>query len=209
MDCRDIFEGRRAVNFFDPNRPVPEETLKQMILLASKAPSSFNLQPWNLMVLKDPEKKLRLRKVAWDQPKVSEAPVVFIVLGDREGWKAGHPTAEKVFNNMVTVGGLVEAQHDWFMEACKSIYGDSPDASLAFACKNAGLFAMSLMYAGKCLGLETHPMDGIDREGIRKEFNIPGRFWIPLIMAVGYFAPGKTLMPPKWRKSIDEIVVEF
>jgi nitroreductase len=79
----------------------------------------------------------------------------------------------------------------------------------AFACKNTGFFAMALMFAAKHLGLDTHPMDGFDHDAVRKEFNIPENYWIPLLMAVGHFDETKKLPPPKWRKTYEEIVAEF
>jgi len=209
MDFKDIINKRRAVNFFDPEKPVPVELIKEVVEMASKVPSSFNLQPWSLMIVKDPEEKKRLRKLAWDQPKVSEAPVVFIVLADRNGWTKGHPFLEKNFKEMVKSGSMAEKQYDWFLNACNGLYGETQEKQQAFACKNAGFFAMALMFAAKHLGFDTHPMDGFDHDGVRKEFNIPENYWIPLLMSVGYFDEKKSLQPPKWRKTFEEIVVKF
>ena len=152
---------------------------------------------------------MRLRKVAWDQPKVSEAPVVFIVLADRDGWKEGHKFVERNFQEMVKAGSMTKDQHDWFISACADLYGKTQEKQQAFACKNTGFFAISLMYAAKHLGLYSHPMDGFDIEGVRREFNIPDRFWIPFLLAIGYFDEIKEVAPPKWRKTFDEIVVKF
>ncbi len=205
MNYDEITRQRRAVNFFDKNREVPQELLDQMIQLAARAPSSFNLQPWRLMVLKDPEEKARLRQLAWDQPKVTEAPVVLIVLADKTGWQAGHPTLEKNWQEMVKSGVMEEGQRDWFLAAAKSLYGWSPEASLAFAVKNAAFFAMGLMYAATSLGLDTHPMDGFDHEGVRQAFGISDDYWLSLLLAVGYRDPQAELAPPKWRKSVADI----
>jgi len=209
MNYKEIVDKRRAVNFFDTDRQVPEELLRQMIDLAAKAPSSFNLQPWNLMVLQDAEAKARLRKLAWDQPKVTEAPVTLIVLADTSGWREGHGIVEKNWSEMLAAGMMKPEQRDWFLGAAASLYGWSTDASIAFAVKNTGFFAMALMYAATSLGLETHPMDGFDHEAVRKAFNIPDSYWVPLLLAVGYLRPGIEVMPPKWRKGCDEIVVDF
>jgi len=209
MDFKEVVEARRAVNFFDPEKPVSEELLRELIETAAKAPSSFNLQPWSLMILREQEEKMRLRKRAWDQPKVSEAPVVCIVLADREGWKEGHPVVERNFREMVRAGGMKEDQRDWFLNACRTLYGATLETGQAFACKNAAFFAMALMFAAKNLGLDTHPMDGFDHAGVREEFHIPDNFWIPLLLAVGYFDEEKVLHPPKWRKSFEELVVSF
>ncbi|WP_022668979.1 nitroreductase family protein [Desulfospira joergensenii] len=209
MNFNDIIEKRRSINFFDPQKDVSQKDLTRMIELAGNTPSSFNLQPWNLMVLRNPEEKERLKKAAWDQPKVAEAPVVLIVLADKKGWQEGHPVFEKNWEKMLEAGSMESAQREWFLNATQSLYNWSPDANLAFAAKNAGFFAMSLMYAATSLGLETHPMDGFDHNGVQKEFKIPDNYWIPLLLAVGYKKKDLELTPPKWRKTYDEIVVSF
>jgi nitroreductase len=209
MDFKDVVEKRRAVNFFDPEKPVSDELIKELVEMASKVPSSFNLQPWSLLILKDNDEKMKLRKLAWDQPKVSEAPIVLVVLADRDAWREGHPFVERNFSEMVKTGSMTEDQHDWFINACKGLYGETEEKQQAFACKNTGFFAMALMFAAKHLGLDSHPMDGFDHDGVRKEFNIPENYWIPLLLAVGYFDERKQLHPPKWRKTFEEIVLKF
>jgi nitroreductase len=209
MDFKETIYKRRAVNFFDPDRNVTDAQLRNIVELASQTPSSFNLQPWNLMILRDPDAKAKLRKLAWDQPKVTEAPVILVFLADRNGWQPNHPIVMRNFKEMVAAGGMSEEQRDWFNDACKSLYGSSDLHAQAFANKNTGFFAMAFMLAAKHLGLDTHPMDGFDHQGVQAAFNIPDNYWIPLLMAVGYFHPDQTLLPPKWRKSFDEIVVSF
>ncbi len=208
MNFDQITKNRRSINFFDPEKEIPQEMIKKMVELARDTPSSFNLQPWNLIILQDRDQKEKLKALAWDQPKVVEAPVTMIVLADKEGWKQGHPGFERTWQEMVKTG-MPETQRDWFLNATSSLYNWSPDANLAFAAKNAGFFGMSLMYAAVSLGLDSHPMDGFDHEGVKEAFNIPGRYWIPLLLAVGYKKPGLVLDPPKWRKTYEEIVVEF
>jgi nitroreductase len=209
MEFVDVLKSRRSVNFFDLTKPVSPKQLRELLELAAKVPSSFNLQPWNVVAVTDPDKKKALRQVAWDQPKVEEAPVVLIVLGDRDGWKPGNPTLERNFAEFVKLGMFKPEQRDWFLGACNNLYGETPEQQQAFACKNAGFFAMALMFAARELGLHSHPMDGFDHEAVRKLFKIPANYWIPLLLAVGHFDQSKTLYPPKWRKSFDEIVVSF
>lgn len=209
MEFNDVMKKRRAVNFFDPAIDVTDDQLKQIIETAARAPSGFNLQPWNIIVLRDMDKKEKLKKVAMNQPKIIEAPVVLIILADREGWKKGNPGFEKDFVESVKEGIMKTEQYDWFCKATNSLYGVSPERQLAFACKNTGFFAMSLMLAAKDAGLDSHPMDGFDIDGVRKAFNIPDQYWIPLLLAIGHFDKTKTLLPPKWRKSYEEITVTF
>jgi len=117
MEFKEVMKQRRAVNFFDSTQDVTETQLKQIIETAALAPSGFNLQPWNIIVLRDQEKKEILRKLAWDQPKITDAPVVLIVLGDREGFKKGNSGFEKDFAESVKAGIMKQEQYDWFINA--------------------------------------------------------------------------------------------
>jgi nitroreductase len=203
MEFQEILEKRRAINFFDPDRDVDEATLRNVFEDAAKTPSSFNLQPWKVVVLRDPSRKQALRKLAFNQSKVTEAPVVLIILADRDGWKEGNPIWEKRFET-----GFKPDQREWFVNNTKALYGWSPEASQAFATKNAGFFAMSLMYAASNLGLDTHPMDGFDHEAVRKEFNIPDNYWIEMLIAVGYAKSSLEIHSKAWRQSYEDIVIK-
>ena len=205
MEFTKTMTERRAVNYFDPEKPVSDDQLKKIVETAALAPSSFNLQPWQLIVVTSPADKERLKAVAWNQPKITEAPIVLIVIADRGGWKSGHPTFEKVWQNMLDLGYIKPDRREWIEGGTKSLY-DGDEKSLAFAVKNAAFFGMALMLAAKDAGLDSHPMDGFDHEGVRKAFNVPDNYFVPMLIAVGYFNDKHKLIPPKWRKSYEEIV---
>lgn len=203
MDFKQILINRRAINFFDPDTDINDALLQEIIEDAAKSPSSFNLQPWKLVVFRAPDKKAALRKLAFDQPKVTEAPVVLMLLADRDGWKEGCPTLENHFSNT-----MEPEQRDWFIGTTSALYGTSRESSQAFANKNAGLFAMSLMYSATHHGLHTHPMDGFDHEGVRKEFDIPDNYWIPMLIALGHPKKGLEIKAKAWRQSYEEMVLK-
>lgn len=205
MEFIKVIHERRAVNFFDPSKPVSDDELKRIIETASLAPSGFNLQPWRLIVVKSQADRERLKAVAWNQPKIAVAPVVLIVIGDKDGWKSGHPTMEKTLQNMIDLNYVKAENREVIKEGMKVLY-DDPEKSIAFACKNTGFFAMSIMLAVKDAGLDSHPMDGFDYDGVKKAFDIPDNFYIPMLLAIGHFDRNHELGPPKWRKSYEDIV---
>ena len=209
MTFKEIIYDRRSVNFFDPEKEITDSLLNELIEMAAQTPSGFNIQPWSLIVLKKQADKLRLQQHAWNQTKISEASVTLIVLADTEAWKPENSFLQKDFQEMVDSGAMTEEQRQWFYGVCESLYGASESRKVAFACKNTGFFAMSLMLAAKSLGLDTHPMDGFDIDAVRSEFKIPDNYWIPLLLSVGYFKSDQQLSPPKWRKTTDEIIVRF
>jgi len=71
--------------------PVPEEKIHQLLKYAVRAPSGGYLQPWEFVVVKNPEVRARLAKAAMDQTSVATAPVIIVTCADiqRAGSQAG------------------------------------------------------------------------------------------------------------------------
>lgn len=205
MEFQEAMKKRRAINFFDPAQDVTDDEVKHILEVAALAPSSMNFQPWQVIVVRAPDAKAKLMQVAMNQKKIIEASVTLIILADMTGWYVGHPTVEKVWDNLVELGYESETRRSSFENGPKKLYG-SPERSLAFAVKNAAFFSMALMLAAADIGLDSHPMDGFDHDALREAFDIPEHFFVPLIIALGHFNKNFRLLPPKWRKSRDELV---
>ena len=56
MELIEAIEGRKSIRAFKPD-PVPREMIEKILLLASKAPSAINLQPWEFTVVGGKEKQ--------------------------------------------------------------------------------------------------------------------------------------------------------
>ncbi len=202
METIQTLKERRSINFFQPDSEISKEKLRELLELANLAPSSFNLQPWKVIAVRNPERKKVLRRCAFNQPKVEEASVVLIMIADPKGVEEN---LERVLKSWHELGYLKPEAVESSREMAKSLYG--PEESLTrkiFAVKNTALFAMTLMIAAKGLGLETHPMDGFDEEAIKKEFGIPEDKIIPMLIAMGSLKEGVKLLPRAFRRSIDE-----
>lgn len=202
MDVIQAIKERRSINYFETGRAISDDKLKELFDIANLSPSSFNLQPWKIIVVRDPGRKKVLRQCAFNQPKVEEASAVLIMIADPKGVEEN---LQRVLDSWQELGYIKAEMRQTYLEMAKNLYGQ--EASLKrkiFAVKNTSLFAMNLMITAKGLGLETHPMDGFDEECIKKEFNIPEDKIIPMLVAVGNLRTGITLLPRAFRRSIEE-----
>jgi nitroreductase len=200
-DLKQIFEARRSINFFDVKKGLSTEVLEEIINLANLAPSAFNLQPWEIIAVKSDDAKKRLLPLASNQPKIMDAPITLIVIGDKAGSEKGNP----VWSDLEQMIGNKEALEQT-QNYAYSLYGATPERRIKFAESNAGLLAASIMYAAKYFGVDSHPMSGIDFEGIKKEFKLGPEKEVVMLIALGYFDDAKTLYPRRYRKSFKDMV---
>jgi len=204
MDVIQAIKERRSINFFEVGKELSNDKLNELFELANLSPSSFNLQPWKVVVVRDHERKKVLRQCAFNQPKVEEASAVLIMIADP---KAMEENIDRMLDSWQKLGYMKPDMRETYKGMAQNLYGT--DDSLKrrfFAVKNTALFAMNLMLAAKGIGLETHPMDGFDEDCIKKEFNIPAGRIIPMLIAVGYLRTGITLLPRAFRRDIKEFV---
>lgn len=176
----DVLLDRRATMHFRPD-PVPDEYLNAILALAGHAPSGYNLQPWRFIVVRNEENRKRLQKVAFNQPKVAEAPVVIICLGMKKEWKN---RADEVFKEGAERGaGQIESWEKARDGAIKYISnGQQMDvwvtrhSMIAFTC---------MMLAAEAYGFNTAPMEGFDPQGVKTEFGIPDEAEVVAMLAIG------------------------
>ncbi len=203
MDLQKVFEERRSVNYFNPGRKITDELLRKIINLAALAPSAFNLQPWEIIAVKSEAAKEKLFPLTNNQPKIKEAPVTLIVVGDLNGYQPENPAwadMEAMIKNKEAVAG--------YQQFTDVIYGSSETRKIKFAESNAALLAMSIMYAAKYYGVDSHPMSGIDFDGIKSQFDLDQSKTVVMLIALGYFDDSKVLYPRRKRKDYADFVKE-
>ncbi|MFP4030415.1 MAG: nitroreductase family protein [Desulfococcaceae bacterium] len=83
-DLLETIRGRRSIRKYEET-PVPEDTLGRILEAVRWAPSWTNCQPWELVVVRDPEVKSRLQETVYPKnpavKAVGNAPVVIAVCG--------------------------------------------------------------------------------------------------------------------------------
>jgi nitroreductase len=90
MDVLKAIRGRRSVRAFKSEKDVSEETVEGLIDAARWAPSAGNIQPWEFIVVRNPEIRRRLSEAAFNQSFIEEAPVVIVVCADENRSSEGY-----------------------------------------------------------------------------------------------------------------------
>jgi len=78
MDTFEAIYGRRSIRAFT-RKEVTQAQLTRILDAGRQAPSAGNLQPWELVVVRDGKRKMALAEAAFGQYFIAEAPVVVVV----------------------------------------------------------------------------------------------------------------------------------
>ena len=106
MDTLETIKHRISANHFDTTKTLSEAEIKELISYAIEAPSSYNIQHWRFVAVTKPEEKARLKAVAYNQAKVADAAVTFIVLGDLQAYEK----LPQIYQPLVDAGALHKRQ---------------------------------------------------------------------------------------------------
>jgi nitroreductase len=195
MNVKEAIESRRAIKHYDPNHVMPDEDLAELIRLTKLAPSSFNIQNYRLVVVRDPALREQICAAAWNQAQVKDASVLFIICADLESHLA---------NPDIYWGHAPQEVQDMLGPMIKAFYAGNDQLIRDEAMRSAALAAMTLMLAAKELGYDSCPMIGFDPQAVGELINLPDNHTIGLMLPVG------KLTQPAWDRGErlpDETVV--
>jgi nitroreductase len=181
MDTLEAIETRRALKHYDPSFQIPEEHVARLIELTKLAPSSFNIQNYRLVLVRDPELRKEIRAVAWDQAQITEASLLFVMCADLDAYKK---------DPVRYWSHAPQPVQDFLVPAIIPFYDGKPQLIRDEAIRSTGLAGMTLMIAARGLGYDSCPMIGFDPEAVAKLIQLPQDHIISFIIVVGKATQG-------------------
>lgn len=196
----DAIRQRVSANRFDPSFEVDDATIQELVSYAGEAPSAYNLQNWRFIAVRSRQRKQALMALAYDQQKVVDAAVTFIVCGVLEPHRAIRGAMQPFHDDGHIDRDCLDA---WVSEAT-SAYQDAPARQRDEAIRSASLAAMNLMIAAQAMGLASGPMIGFDAAAVAADFALAPTEIPVMLVAVGRAAPGN--WPRKRRRPVDQVL---
>jgi nitroreductase len=185
MDTLDAIHQRRSVKHFDPDHRLTAAEERQLLEAAIQAPTSFNLQHWRFVVLRDADLRRRIRALAFDQSQVTDASLLVLISADVLAWRK---QPERYWRNAPpAVRDLLVGWIGPFHEGRDWLQRDEAQRSI-------GMAAQTLMLAAKGLGYDSCPMIGYDLEAMAQLVNLPENHVLGPLIAIG------RALQPAWPK---------
>ncbi len=195
-----LLETRSTTGRFEPGRPLPDGVIENLIHLATRAPSAFNLQNWRFIAVESDEAKSRLQAVAYGQQQVKDAAVTFIVVGQTEAY----PHLFARLQPAVDAGDLPAGVQRGWSDMATGAHENNPQLQRDEAFRSASLAAMVLMLAANEMGYASGALSGFDPTALSTEFGLSDHDVPVMLVTVGYPADGN--WPQKPRRPVSEVL---
>jgi nitroreductase / dihydropteridine reductase len=206
----DLLNWRYATKKMDPARAVAEETIARILAAAQLAPTSSGLQPFEIIVVTDPELRAQIRAAAWDQAQITDGSHLVIFAAWDNYTEA---RIDAVVSQMSAERGGTSEAVDAYYARLKGMYLPRPaEVNYEHAARQAYIaFGLAMAQAAE-EKVDSTPMEGFDPDKVDEILGLRARgLRAVTLMPLGYrAAEGDWLADlPKVRRPLAELVTRF
>lgn len=196
MNTFDAIQQRRSVKHYDPSHQMSDEEIKTLLEAAILSPTSFNIQNWRFVLVKDPELRQKLQEASWNQTQVTESSLVILLCADLNAWGK---EPKRYWKN------APEDIQARLVPMIPQFYQNNPQLQRDEAMRSCGMAAQTIMLAAKAMGYDTCPMIGFDPQKAAELINLPEDHVISFMLVVGKAA--KPAQPRGGQLDLSEVVI--
>lgn len=224
---RTLAKGRRSSRRFQTDKSIDKSILKDILETTLRgAPSSFNLQPTQIIVVQSPAMKEQLAKDCMlgpgNQYRTRDASVVAVFLADLqlkdriariEQLERDASMRDPNYLAAMPIASAFLAGEGHAATLCKQLATNvmsqqqpmpTIDPVQAWAYKNTALVAQTYVLAATSYQLATSMMEGFDARRLKQILRIPDRYDIPMLVATGYEYDEQFTQTP--RLGLEEVI---
>jgi nitroreductase len=201
---------RAAIKRFDPTRSIPNNQWESILRAIELAPSSYGLQPYRVVEVRDPALRRKLRAACYDQPQLVESDRFLVFAVPTDFGKA--QLDAHLARTALARGALVETLSAYRTKVIERVLDvlDRP-ALLAWQARQAYIGLATAMYHAATLGVDTCPMEAMVLPEVDQILEFPQRKLTAVVgLAVGYRSADDAYSSlPKVRLPREEFFLEL
>lgn len=199
MEFKTIVQQRYATKLFD-GRKISESKLNELLELIRYAPSSFNIQPWKIIVVESQNVKENLSPVSWNQPQIKSCSHLLVFCADKN-------IAAKIdkLEKLMIESGAKPENIKVYVEMMRNFEKNLTDEQkLSWAQRQTFLAVGNALNGAKSLGFDSCPMEGFEPDKYSKILKLPVNLVPTALCPIGY---ANDTSKPKLRFPKEEVFV--
>ncbi len=210
VEFEKVVRSRRSTRAYTEEQ-IPETVVRQCLELATLAPNSSNLQPWEFYWIRDPLKKKELARLCLSQPAATTAQELIVCVARLDTWKRNAKMMLEKFDSAATPPPA--AVLEYYHKVVPLAYGQGPfylfgpfkklllqllalrrplprgPAGKAdmrvWAHKSTALACENLMLSLRAFGYDSCPIEGMDERRIQKLLKLPQAAEVCMVISAG------------------------
>ena len=206
----DAFHFRCATRYYDPERKISKEDFDYILELGRLSPSSVGSEPWQFLVVQNPELRQALKPVSWGMAtQLDDASHVVVILAnkhmryDSEDFRANLArrglTEEQMQANMATYQRF-QTEHINVLENDRTLFD--------WASKQTYIALANMMTGAALIGIDSCPVEGFNYAEVNRILAQTGaydaeKYAVSVAVTFGYRTK---VIRIKSRKPLNEIV---
>lgn len=194
MEFSETVQQRRSIKSYQLGKQISDAELKELMEEVVLTPSSFNLQHWTFIAIRDNDLREKIKDAAWGQEQVGTCSVLLLICGKLNA----HEDAPAIYQ------GVAQGIQDKVLPLIKDFYGNKEQLQRDEAIRSASLASMTLMLSAQNRGWDTVPMIGFDPEAVSKLVNLKLNYIPVMLMAIGFRKEDPR--PRDSRRPVEEVV---
>ena len=206
----DAFHFRSATRYYDPSKKISEEDFAYILELARLSPSSVGSEPWQFVIVQNPELRQKLKPVSWGMAtQVEDASHLVVILA-----KKNARYDSDFFRSSLEKRGLNQEQIEKALARYKEFQTHDinvleNDRTLFDWCSKQTYIALANMMTGAALiGIDSCPIEGFNYAEVNRILAEEGAFdateyGVSVMVTFGYRAKE---IKKKYRKPLEETV---
>lgn len=202
-------EWRYATKKFDPTKKLSKEQLDTILESMRLTASSYGLQPWKFVVVKNPEVREKLKAAAWNQSQVTEASD-FVVLCVRTDVDASYVDA--YMKRISEIRSIPTENLAGFADMIKgTINGRTPEQVVEWSTRQVYIALGTALLSSAEAHIDACPMEGFDSSAFDTILDLPAKnLSSKVCLALGFRADSDDMAGlSKVRFDTSDVIVEI
>ncbi|BAF71879.1 NAD(P)H-flavin oxidoreductase [Sulfurovum sp. NBC37-1] len=185
-DFTKAMQFRHACKLFDETKQIPDETMRYILEAGRTSPSSFGMEPWKFLVIRNEEMKEKLRPICWNQPQITTCSDLVVILAAIESVRPQSGIPEKRFARRP----LPQEQIDAYIDLYGNFLADTlstDEKTFCWTARQTYITLANMMTAAAYEQIDSCPIEGFEKENVEKLLEIDSsKYQVAVMAAFGY-----------------------
>jgi len=184
-DFTKAMQFRHACKAFDTKKQIPAEQFEEILESIRLSPSSFGMEPWRILVIRDERLRKALKASCWNQSQITDCSELVIFTTDNDVVRSDSPYVRTMFERR----GMSAEAVDMYV----GVYGQfiepiEEDEILLenWTAKQCYIALGNAMTCAAMMEIDSCPIEGFDKEEVEAILDLEYGHSIAVMCAFGY-----------------------